>query len=60
MCSIAKQIAEALEAAHELGMIHRDLKPANIEVRSDGTLKELDLGLAKGMQLAATTLRPQS
>ena len=39
---IAKQIAEALEAAHEQGIIHRDLKPANIKVRSDGAVKVLD------------------
>ena len=44
---IAKQIAEALEAAHEQGIIHRDLKPANVKVKTDGTVKVLDFGLSR-------------
>ena len=46
---IARQIAEALEAAHEQAIVHRDLKPANVKVRPDGTVKVLDFGLAKAL-----------
>src|SRR4026209_1620537 len=52
---IAKQIAEALEAAHEQGIIHRDLKPGNVKVRADGAVKVLDFGLAKAMDPAGTS-----
>jgi eukaryotic-like serine/threonine-protein kinase len=49
---IARQIAVALEAAHEQGIIHRDLKPANVKVREDDTVKVLDFGLAKALEPA--------
>ena len=55
---IAKQIVDALEAAHDAGIVHRDLKPGNLKVRTDGTVKVLDFGLAKAMDHSGAASGP--
>jgi hypothetical protein len=56
--AIARQIGDALEAAHEKRIVHRDLKPANVKTKPDGTVKVLDLGLAKMTEAAALVAGP--
>ncbi len=58
--SVSSQIAAGLEAAHERGVIHRDLKPANVKIRPDGSVKVLDLGLARAVEPAAANADPST